>query len=44
MKKIKLEVVVADEIAGEVLMALQKFVIKDLVFYMLTMEECYGQD
>ena len=42
MKKIKLEVVVDDKIAEEVLMALQKFIIKDLVFYALTMEECDG--
>lgn len=42
MKKIKLEVVVDDKIAEEVLMALQKFIIKDLVFYVLTMEECDG--
>ena len=42
MKKIKLEVVVDDKIAEEVLMALQKFAIKDLVFYVLAMEECDG--
>lgn len=40
MKKIKLEVVVDDRIAEEVLVALQKFVVKDPVFYVLTMEEC----
>lgn len=42
MKKIKLEVVVDDKISEEVLKALQKFIIKDLVFYVLTMEECDG--
>ena len=42
MKKIKLEVVVDDRITDEVLMALQKFIIKDPVLYGLTMEECDG--
>ena len=42
MKKIKLEVVVDEKIAEEILMALQKFIIKGLVFYVLTMEDCDG--
>lgn len=40
MKKIKLEVVVNDELADEVLNLLQNIIIKGLVFYVLTMEEC----
>ena len=42
MKKIKLEVVVEDDIATEVLTLLQRVIIKDMSFYCLAMEECDG--
>lgn len=42
MKKITLEVVVDDKTAEDVLMVLQKVIIKNPVFYVLAMEECDG--
>lgn len=40
MKKIKLEVVVADKDAEETLTFFQKIVINDASFYVLCMENC----
>jgi hypothetical protein len=44
MKKIKLEVVVDDENALDVLTLLQKIIIRKIYFYRLSLEECYGED
>jgi hypothetical protein len=44
MKKIKLEVVVDDEDALDVLNLLQKVIIRRIYFYCLALEECDGQD
>lgn len=41
MKKIKLEVTVNDEVAGETLAFLQKLIINNILEYSLSMEE-YG--
>lgn len=42
MKKIKLEVVVEDENAGETLTFLQGLIINNITFYVLCMEDCDG--
>lgn len=44
MKKIKLEVVVDDENAMDVLILLQNVVIRKIYSYCLALEEYYGQD
>lgn len=44
MKKIKLEVVVEDKDARETLTFLQNLIINNTSFYMLRMENCYGED
>lgn len=42
MKKIKLEVVVDDENALDVLVLLQNVIIRKIYFYCLSLEECDG--